>query len=94
MARNVNVWTSEWCKTGRVMSVPQYSMKVRMQWTDDAGKVHDETKVVLYPDSLTEIALNDADWVNGVITETLMQTSRKALAVDAVRSVEPIEVVK
>ena len=85
MAHNVNVWTTEWKKTGANISFPQYSMKVRMQWRDNAGTAHNETRTVLFPDILLTIAgqgTTAREWVENELAEMILKAGRKILAVD------------
>jgi hypothetical protein len=55
MARNVNILTSGWRATGVNVPVPQYELRVQVEYTDDAGQVQTKTGTVLFPNILNQI---------------------------------------
>ena len=52
MARNVNIWTSNWQATGQQVQVNQYTLTVRVTWFDAEGIEHDREEEVLFPNCL------------------------------------------
>lgn len=55
MARNVNIMTSGWRATGVNVPVPQFELRVSVEYTDDAGVKQTKTGTVLFPNILSQI---------------------------------------
>ena len=52
---NINLFTTNWHATGTNVSVPQYSMEVRVLWIDSEGVEHEGTRTVLFPNVLNNL---------------------------------------
>ena len=79
MAREVNVWTSNWRATGGSVSVPQYELKVRVQWTDDDGTQHEQELTVRFPNVLAQMPTR---YVAERMKDMLLDYARYALGID------------
>lgn len=55
MARNINIMTSGWRAAGVNVPVPQYELRVQVEYTDNAGQVQARTGTVLFPNILNQI---------------------------------------
>ena len=82
MARSVNVFTSEWVKTGTKVTIEQYSQKVRFDWIDDDGKPQTTTQVILFPNCLTDITIFDDAMIREIVDQTMLTYARKKASVD------------
>lgn len=57
MARSVNVTQTNWRRTGATVPVDQWEMTETIEWIDDAGVSHTDTRTVRYPNSLAAVPL-------------------------------------
>ena len=79
MAREVNIFITNWQVTGSNVSVPQYTMTARIDWVDDTGAAHSQTRAVLFPNVLTQLP---TDYVATAMKQMLIDYARKLLGVD------------
>ena len=80
MAREVNVFTSNWKKTGVNVSVPQYSVDVAINWTANDGTQNTRSEILKFPNFLTNVGADDLkEW----LTELMIREARERLGVDA-----------
>lgn len=80
MARNINIWTSDWAATGVDVPFPQYSLQIRVTWIDDGGGEHDRTEDVLFPNCLAG-EFTQAERKE-IAEEIMLRAVRKRLGVD------------
>lgn len=80
MAREVNLFTSGWKATGTNVSVPQYELVVRFEWTAHDGTKHTGTRTIRFPNVLSQLP---ADYVKEKMTQMLIDYARNDLGVDA-----------
>ena len=67
---NINIYTSDWKATGNHISVPQYSMTIRAEWTDKDGESHTKTKTFNFPNVLANIPPKHlSDVIKNIITD-------------------------
>lgn len=66
---NVNIFTSKWKATGRKVSVPQFELGVRVNFTNADKVSRDVDRTVLFPDCLLDLP---ADYVKERITDMLV----------------------
>ena len=79
MAKSVNVWTSNWKKTGANVQVPQYSVDITLQWTANDGEVKERTETLRFPNALQNVSAADLkDW----LTELMLREARQRLIGD------------
>lgn len=76
MAREVNVYTNNWKATGVNVNVPQYSVAVTINWTDDAGVAHTRSETLKFPNFLQNVGAADLkEW----LTELMIREARQRL---------------
>lgn len=80
MASEVNIFTSNWKKTGVNVSVPQYSVDVTINWINNNGTPATRTVTLKFPNALTNLS---ADEMKKWITDILLREARQRLGVDA-----------
>lgn len=74
MAREVNLFTSKWKKTGVNVSVPQYSVSVTINWIDNEGVAHTKSEVLKFPNFLTNVGADDLkEWLTELMTREAIQ---------------------
>lgn len=76
MAREVNVNTSNWKKTGINVNVPQYSVDVTLNWTANDGTAHTHSETLKFPNFLNNVGAADLrEW----LTELMLREARERL---------------
>lgn len=80
MPREVNIFTGGWTAVGTNASVPRWSMQVRMDWVDNAGAPHTQTRTVTFPNVLSGIP---AERLKGYMEQIIMAEARILAGVDA-----------
>ena len=81
MAQSVNVFLSNYTpSTGINRQVAQRSIDIRVDWVDDAGVAHTNTRTVLWPDVLAQLP---AEWVTDALKDLLLRAVRQQLGLDA-----------
>lgn len=79
MAREVNVYTTNWKATGKNVSVPQYSVDVTLNWVNNAGVTHTRSETLKFPNFLQNMGAADLkEW----LTELMLREARQRLGVD------------
>lgn len=79
MAREVNLFTSNWKKTGVNVSVPQYSVSVTINWVDNAGVSHTKSETLKFPNFLQNVGAADLkEW----LTALMISEARQRLGID------------
>ena len=79
MARNVNVYHSNWQKTGQEVQVDQWVADYRIEWIDDQGQQHNWEGEITFPNDL---ALVPDWWLKRELLELIMRAARKKLNID------------
>lgn len=80
MAREVNIFTSNWKKTGVNISVPQYSVVVTINFTRNDGTQGTATETLKFPNFLNNVGAADLkEW----LTELMLREARERLVVNA-----------
>jgi hypothetical protein len=69
---NINLFTTNWKATGSSVSVPQYSLTVKVQWTDESGVKREGTHTVLFPNVLNDLP---AKYIASAISDMLIEYS-------------------
>ena len=78
MAREVNVFTTNWKKTGVNVSVPQYSVNVTINWIDNNGVAQTRSDILKFPNFLNNVGADDLkEW----LTELMVREARQRLGV-------------
>ncbi len=77
--REVNVYTSNWRKTGANVQVPQYELTVRFQWVDAAGVSHEGERTARFPNVLAQMS---AEYVAERMKGMLLDYARQELGID------------
>ena len=76
MTREVNIYTSNWKKTGINVSVPQYSVDVTLNWIDNEGLPHTRSETLKFPNFLAKAEVADLkEW----LTELMLREARQRL---------------
>lgn len=76
MAREVNLYTSNWRATGKNISVPQYSVNVQIDWIDNEGLSHTASETLLFPNFLSRVGTADLkEW----LTELMIREAQQRL---------------
>ena len=79
MARNVNVFTTNWQWTGNTVPTPQATVDIELHWKDNAGVDHEWSGVAMFPNDLQLVPVA---WVKEALEELLLRAARKRLGVD------------
>jgi|WetSurMetagenome_2_1015567.scaffolds.fasta_scaffold91933_2 hypothetical protein len=79
MAYGVNINLSNWRATGANVQVPQYEITIDIEWHDDSGTLHNQSRTVQFPNFLTQLPTS---WVGEKIKELLIQGVREFYEVD------------
>ncbi len=80
MAKEVNIFTSDWTAVGTNASVPRYSMTLTTNWVDNAGVPHTDTRTLVFPNVLSWIPLAR---LKGYMEQIALSEARIALGVDS-----------
>jgi len=80
MAREVNIFTSDWTAVGTNASVPRYSMTLTTNWIDNAGVAHTDTRTLTFPNVLSGVPLSR---LKGYMEQIALAEARIALGVDS-----------
>ena len=76
MAREVNLYTSNWQATGKTISVPQYSIDVQLDWIDNEGVSHTRSETLKFPNFLQNVGAADLkEW----LTELMLSEAQQRL---------------
>lgn len=76
MAREVNLFTSNWQATGKNISVPQYSVNVTLNWIDSEGLPHTRSETLKFPNFLQNVGAADLkEW----LTELMIREAQQRL---------------
>lgn len=74
MAREVNLFTSNWRATGLKIQVPQYSVDVRLDWIDNDGVSHTRSEILKFPNFLQRVGAADLkEWLTELMTREAQQ---------------------
>lgn len=58
MVRSVDaIFYTNWQETSSNISIPQYSLHIKVQWTDDDGNSHEHEGDYLFPNVLVDMPL-------------------------------------
>lgn len=77
MAREVNLYTSNWQATGKTISVPQYSVDVTINWIADDGTPNTRSETLRFPNFLANVGAADLkEW----LTELMLRETQQRLA--------------
>lgn len=76
MAREVNLFVNNWIKTGKNISVPQYTVDVTINWIDNEGVSHTRSETLKFPNFLANVGAADLkEW----LTELMIREARQRL---------------
>ena len=73
---NINLYTTQWAKTGNNVNVPQYSLNVRVIWTGNDGVTHEGERTALFPNVLANLPI---DYLKEKMTEMLVNYALQEL---------------
>lgn len=74
MAREVNLYTSNWKATGKNINVPQYSVDVTINWIDNDGVAHTRNETLLFPNFLQNVGAADLkEWLTDLMIREAME---------------------
>lgn len=79
MAKEVNLFLSDWTAVGTNASVPRYSVTLTTQWIDNAGVSHTDTRTVTFPNVLGGVPLSR---LKGYMEQIALAEMRRLLGVD------------
>jgi len=79
MAKNVNIFYSNWTNTGEKVQVDKWTVDFRIEWQDYTGQAHSWEGVVTFPNDL---ALVPAKWLKEEMLDLILRAARKKLNVD------------
>lgn len=79
MARNVNVWITNWRQTGQQVSVPQYAVDIRAEWIGNDGQPRERTETVRFPNILGDVP---ASWIKEELTNLMFRALRVKAGID------------
>jgi len=66
---NINLYTTNWIKTIRDIKTPQYSLDIKVIWTDSEGITHEGERTALFPNVLLNLPV---DYVKEKMTDMLV----------------------
>ena len=66
---NINLYTTNWNKTGTNVSIPQYSLNVKVIWSGNDGVMHEGERTALFPNVLLNLPV---EYVKEKITDMLV----------------------
>lgn len=79
MARNINVWLTNWHWTGRDVPTPQAEVDIHIEWINEAGEPREHTETVRFPNILQDVPVK---WVKEELTDLIYRAVRKKLNID------------
>ena len=79
MSPNVNVYYSNWQKTGQKVQVDKWTADFRIKWTDDEGLPHEWEGTITFPNDLADVP---AKWLKEMLLELTTRAARKKLGID------------
>jgi len=79
MARNVNVWLTNWSWTGVTVPTPQAAVDIHVEWVNEAGEQREHTETVRFPNILADVPV---PWLKRQVEELLLRALRKRLDID------------
>lgn len=79
MARNVNVWITNWHWTGKDVRTPQAEVDIVIQWTDDTGESREHSETAQFPNCLQDVPVS---WLREEIEDLILRAVRKRLEMD------------
>ena len=79
MARNVNVWLTNWHWTGVTVPTPQAEVDIRIEWINEAGEQREHTETVRFPDILRDAP---RAWLRRKLEWLILEALRKKLNMD------------
>lgn len=80
MAKNLNVWVTNWQWTGITVPTPQATVDLDLHWVDDAGNPHQWNGTVTFPNDL---ALVPIPWVKQELEDLMIRAARHQLGIDS-----------
>ena len=80
MAREVNIYTTNWRATGQNVNVPQYAVDVTINATNNDGTKITRSETLKFPNFLQNVGAADLkEW----ITELMIREARERLGIDS-----------
>lgn len=79
MARNLNVWRTNWHATGITVPVDQYEVDIHIEWINEAGEPREHTETVQFPNVLRDVPV---PWLERKVERLLLEALRKKLNID------------
>lgn len=79
MGTNINIYYSNWQKTGQKVLVDKWAADFTIQWTDDEGEKREWSGTITFPNDL---ALVPTKWVKEELQDLVIRAARKRLGID------------
>ena len=79
MAREVNIYFSNWTNMHVTVPVPKYSVDVTVNWIDNAGVPHTHTETAYFPNALAGLSV---DGQKELAIDICLKEARERLGVD------------
>lgn len=79
MARNVNVWLTNWRWTGKTVPTPQAEVSIHIEWVNDAGEQREHMETVQFPNILRDVPVK---WLKRRLEELILRAIRRKLDID------------
>jgi hypothetical protein len=79
MARNVNVWLTNWHWTGIEVLTPQAAVDIHIEWVDDEGQQREHTETIKFPNVLADVPV---PWLKERLEDLILIGLRKKLGID------------
>lgn len=76
VARNVNLWTTNWQWAGNKVPVDKATVDVRLEWINDAGVVRDWEGTLTFPNDLADVPV---PWLKDMLIELMLRVAQKKL---------------
>jgi hypothetical protein len=76
MTQQINLFVNGWRATGKNISVPQYSVNVRIDWIDNEGLPHTASETLLFPNFLSRVGAAD---LKAWLTELMIREAQQRL---------------
>lgn len=79
MASNVNIFYSNWQKTGQKVQVDKWTTDLRIEWIGNDGEPHEWEGTIAFPNDLAQVPAN---WLKEMLLDLTLRAARKKLGID------------